>query len=76
MIQLDQEGPPDPHPQPPPVYDRLFHTWAVDLYVYTIYVIAAILLPLYTFVLVKVCKGTKYPFIIFLIVLLIASNIS
>ena len=54
----------------------MFHTWAVDLYVYSIYAIAAILLPLYTFVLVKVCKGTKYPFIIFLIVLLIASNIS
>ena len=54
----------------------MFHTWAVDLYVYSIYVIAAILLPLYTFVLVKVCTGTKYPFIIFLIVLLIASNIS
>ena len=58
------------------MYERLFHTWAVDLYVYSIYGIATIVLPLYSFVLVKVCRGTKYPFIIFLIVLLIASNVS
>ena len=48
----------------------------MDYYVYTIFATVAILVPLYIFVLIKVCIGTKYTFILKLIVTFLISNIS
>ena len=63
-------------PYPSPQTDRLYHTWSVDLYTYSIIICTAILVPLNAYVFVKVYQGSGYPFILFLLVLFIVSSLS
>ena len=51
------------------------HSWGVDFYVFSIETCSFILIILYIFIFVKVWKGTRYPFILFLIVLFLLSNL-
>lgn len=65
----------DPSP-PDPYAERIVHTWGIDFYTITTEITCIVLVFLYSFVLYKVCRGSRYPFIIFLIVLFLISNLS
>ena len=54
----------------------LQHTWALDLYTITQSCLGLVLILLYAIVLHRVCKGTKYPFVVVLSLLFIVSNLS
>ena len=71
QLGIKGDNPPPPDPQA----ERLQHTWGVDFYTIVIESTAIVLVILYTYVFVKVYQGTKYPFILFLIVLFIVSNL-
>ena len=69
LVLKNQPGPPDPQT------NRLLHTKGVDFYLWSVEICSSILIILYIFIFVKVYKGTRYPFILFLIVLFITSNV-
>ena len=62
-------------PSPQPTERRLEHTWVLDMYLCVIIVTNLFCISAYLFVFNKALKGTRYQFIMLMLVLLILSNI-